>query len=201
MLLTQQSALKALLCFINFKNKWLLNMTNKILLIAGLFIAAFNSVQADDLYAADEDSGFYVGIGLARSDANADEFDEAGNEVGLRAGYMFNDNFGVDLTSATLGSTTDNGYDLDIGVVSLGAIGSVPMGERFDVYGKVGAARIVVDVTKDGESDIESSSTELYWGVGSEVDFGRTNLFLEYNRFDAEEANVNTLMTGVKYEF
>ncbi len=176
-------------------------MITRIFLLILLSSVALSPVLADDLYDADNDSGFYAGIGLARSDVDANDFDESGNEVGLRLGYMFTDNIGVDLTSASLGTTSAEGFDIDVGVVAIGVIGSIPVGEAADIYGKMGAARIVLEASKDGVSEIDSSDTELFWGVGGEIDLGVTNIFLEYNRFDAEQADVNTLMTGVKFEF
>ncbi|MFT6156639.1 MAG: hypothetical protein ACI9I4_001546, partial [Neolewinella sp.] len=162
---------------------------------------AFNPAQADHSNHADDDAGLYIGAGLARSDINTNQFDEAENELGLRAGYMLNDTFGVDITTASLGSTTVDGFDIDVGAIALSAIGSIPVGEAIDVYGKLGAARIVVEVSKGSQSAIDTSDTELFWGVGGEVDLGVTNVFVEYNRFDAEQADVNTLVAGLKFEF
>lgn len=150
---------------------------------------------------ADDDTGFYIGAGYAATDFNDDNFEESVDQIGLRGGYMFNDNFGIDLTGTLMGESSSDNIDAEVGVFAISGIASVPLGEYFDFYGKLGAAQVMTS-TSIGDAELsDESSTELYWGVGGEIDFGLVNLFLEYNRFDTDAVNINTAMAGVKFEF
>jgi len=151
-------------------------------------------VQADD-------AGFYVGAGYAVTSFNDDNFDDSIDQLGLRTGWMFTDNIGIDLTATTLGDSSNDLFDSEVGMFALSGIASVPLGEYFDLYGKLGAARISAS-TEIGDTTLtDDSSTELYWGLGGEIDFGVVNLFLEYDRFDTENVDLNTVMAGIKLEF
>ena len=150
---------------------------------------------------ADDDTGFYIGAGYAATDYNDDNFDDSVDQLGLRTGYMFTDNFGIDLTGTLMGDASSNNVDAEVGVFAISAIASVPLGEYFDLYGKLGGAQVRTS-TSIGDTELsDESSTELYWGIGGEIDFGVINLFLEYNRFDTDAVNINTAMAGIKLEF
>ncbi len=150
---------------------------------------------------ADDDTGFYIGAGYAATDYNDDNFDDSVDQLGLRTGYMFTDNFGIDLTGTLMGDASSNNVDAEIGVFAISAIASVPLGEYFDLYGKLGGAQVRTS-TSIGDTELsDESSTELYWGIGGEIDFGVINLFLEYNRFDTDAVDINTAMAGIKFEF
>lgn len=150
---------------------------------------------------ADDDTGFYIGAGYAATDFNDDNFDDSVDQLGLRAGYMFTDNFGIDLTGTLMGDASSNNVDAEVGVFAISGIASIPLGEYFDLYGKLGGAQVRTN-TSIGDTELsDESSTELYWGIGGEIDFGVVNLFLEYNRFDTDAVNINTAMAGIKFEF
>lgn len=165
----------------------------KLLPLAALLFAITVPAQADQ--------GLYLGAGYANTDFNDSSFDDSIDQFGLRGGYMFTENFGIDLTSAMTSSATNGPVEAEVGVFSVNGIASIPLGDYFDLYGKLGGARVKTKTTF-GNSDItEDSSTELFWGVGGKVDFGVVNLFLEYNRFDTDQVDINTAMAGVLFEF
>jgi opacity protein-like surface antigen len=149
---------------------------------------------------ADDDTGFYLGAGWARTDVNDDNFDESIDQLGLRAGYMFTDNFGIDLTSVLKGDTVTDNISGEVSILGLSGIAKLPLGDYFDLYGKLGAGQVKAKVFTDNDVFTDDSSTELYWGVGGKVDFGVTNIFLEYNRIDTDLVNVNTVMLGLLFE-
>lgn len=150
---------------------------------------------------ADDDTGFYLGVGWALTDVDDNNFDESMDHLGFRAGYMFTDNFGIDLTSIIEGDEKTDDVTAEVSAIGLSAIASAPLGEYFDVYGKLGIGEVEARVFTDDEVFTEDSSTEFFWGIGGEVDFGVTNIFLEYNRFDSENVNLNATMLGLKFEF
>jgi len=150
---------------------------------------------------AQADQGFYIGAGYANTDFNDSSFDDSIDQFGLRGGYMFTENIGIDFTSAMTSSATNGLAEVEVGVFAISGIASVPLGDYFDLYGKLGGARVKTKSTFGNSTISEDSSTELFWGVGGKVDFGVVNLFLEYNRFDTELVDINTAMVGVLFEF
>lgn len=172
-----------------------MNFYKSTLSVAAVLCAFVLPVQADD------DTGFYIGAGYAATDYNDDNFDDSVGQLGLRGGYMFTDNIGIDLTSALTADDSSGNVDAEVGVFAVSGIGSVPLGEYFDLYGKLGAARVKTSTTIGDTVFSDESSTEFFWAVGGEVDFGVVNLFLEYNRFDTDAVNINTAMAGIKLEF
>lgn len=165
------------------------------LLAAAVLFALVLPAQADD------DQGLYLGLGYAATDIDEDNFDESIGQLGLRGGYMFTNNLGIDLTGYMTSDSDDGNLNAEVGIWSISGIGAVPLGEYFDLYGKLGAARVVTKTTFGDSVVYDDSSTEFFWAVGGEVDFGMVNLFLEYNRFDTDAVNINTAMAGIKLEF
>lgn len=159
---------------------------------------------ATTLAYADDDTGFYLGAGYANTSIEFEGFediDESIPQLGLRGGYMFTDNFGIDITGALAGDTSSNGLSAEVGMLGISGIASLPLGDYFDLYGKLGGARVNASASYQGFTVSDETSTELFWGIGGEVDFGMVNLFLEYNRFDTDAVNINTPMAGIKLEF
>ena len=121
-------------------------------------------------------------------------------------GYFFNDNFGIDFTWTNLDSSSSDDVDIDLSYYAVSGVGKISIHANFDVYGKIGIgqlARTVVTDDDDGDDDFDfdTSETELYLGVGGKYDFGRWNIFLEVAQIDGDEAEINTVLGGVKYEF
>ena len=114
---------------------------------------------------ADDDTGFYLGAGWALTDVNDDNFDESMDHLGLRAGYMFTDNFGIDFTSILEGDQKTDNVTGEVSAIALSGIASFPLGEYFDLYGKLGIGKVEARVFTDEEVYTEDSSSELFWQV------------------------------------
>jgi len=167
----------------------------KVLSVASILCAMVPIAHADN------DTGFYLGAGWALTDVNDDNFDESTDHLGLRAGYMFTDNSGIDFASIVEGDKKTDNITGEVSILGLSGIASIPLGEYFDLYGKLGVGQVEARVFTDDEVYSEDSSTEFYWGIGGEVDFGVTNIFLEYNRFDTDNIDINSVILGLKFEF
>ncbi len=157
---------------------------------------------------ADGENGFYLGGGVARSDAeirgsgSGNDFDESDNNPAVRLGYMFTHGLGVDLTIVGLDTDDDSGLRVDAGIFAASLIGNLALTDLIDLYGKAGAAQIRTELElPNGDELRDESDTEFFWGAGAELDLGHHNFFLEYNRFDADDLNLNSAILGYKYEF
>jgi OmpA-OmpF porin, OOP family len=92
------------------------------------------------------------------------------------------------------------------------AVGSLPVAERFSLFGKLGLYRADTDVsiafTGAGTATDNDSNTDLTFGVGARYDFTRNlGLRAERQRYsdvkagDFGDSNVDVLSLGIIYRF
>ena len=177
--------------------KFLTKKTAASIAAASMLFTLNASVSAQE-----DGTGFYAGIGISRSDADAVQFSESSNDGGIRVGYMFTENFGVDLSATSLGADSGDEFEVDVAIIGLSALGYYPITEQVGVYGKLGGARIAYDLEEKRITQLHTSSdTHLFGGIGGEYRFTNIDLFLELNRYNTDELDVNTLFAGIKYRF
>ncbi len=185
-----------------FKSKKIVVSATALLLASGAF-----AVQADD------DTGWYLGAGVTRLDANFKDiddldFDDSDNAFFIKGGYMFNDIIGLEGGWLDLGDYEGgSGIKVDADAFWLAGVANWSVAEQFDLYAKLGA--FFVNATSDqfipgiGQISDDDDKTELGGGIGAEWDLGNWNIFLEYNRIDTSvtDLRVDAIGLGVKYEF
>lgn len=117
-----------------------------------------------------EDSGYYGGFGLGRSDSNlggsTDSTDSAWKAFG---GYQFNRYFAVEGGYVDLGSTALPGVTFDSKAWQASGVGSVPLTEQFSLTGKLGIAQAETDVSGGGTDH----NTDPTYGLGLRYNFTR----------------------------
>ena len=163
----------------------------------------------------------YIGAGAAivdhefnvqgASNLNHSEYKSSGKLFG---GYDFNQNWGVEAgytdyrtsnASYTVGGVPGSA-EADGHSVYLAGKATLPVNERFSVYGKLGAAYNKVDLssTTPGLSRDESD-TELYGGVGVQYNLNQNvSLIAEYERYGSSRdfgAKPDVWTVGAKYSF
>ena len=183
----------------------------KQLSIAGLLSCA--TVVTTSMAHADS-TGLFIagGVNYAQLDTSIDDdidfdddieaiFDDKSVGYNLGAGYRFTKWLAVDAAygdlgefkSDELGSGEKLGFDTSIWTV--GGIVSAPLW-ILDIYGRAGAAMWDVD-----SRFIDEDGTDLYYGAGIALNVFRSiDLYLEYVRFDADEA-IDTAGMGVRWTF
>jgi OmpA-OmpF porin, OOP family len=136
--------------------------------------------------AAAADSGFYVGAGLGGTQFKVDDADFKEDYLGgkLFAGFAFNRYFAAELSyfdgegveQRVVDPFEDSTLEIDTRGVALSAVGSVPLGERVALFGKVGYAfyHTSIDLRgTDGGDDIGFSDSDddsdLTFGAGVKV--------------------------------
>ncbi len=183
--------------------------TKKIIVGATALVLAFGAVALH----ADDDTGWYLGIGASRLDANYQDvsdlsFDDSDTALQLKGGYMFNDIFGLEIGWVDLGTYEgDGGITVDGDTFWLVGVANWSVAEQVDLYAKLGAFK--VGATSDqfipgiGPVRDDQDNTEFGGAIGIEWDFGKPNLFLEYGRVDTDVADlrVDIITLGFKYEF
>lgn len=142
------------------------------------------------------DSHWYVGGHVGRADW--DRANDEDTSIRILGGYQFNKSiaaeFGyIDFGSVAGGSAKGKAFDL-VGV------GTIPVGNRFGVYGKLGFAWSEVKGFGQNESGLE-----LTYGVGASYDFSPTVAFRgEWQKYpDAGNGatDIDVLSIGVIFRF
>ncbi len=172
---------------------------------------------------AAEDAGFYVGAGFGEAGLELEhsdliDFDGSDTAFKLLGGYQFMKYLGVELEYIDAGDADDTwrgefeGYDTEVrNVIGLSgfnasAVGILPLGDRFNVFGKLGfifwdadlKETISVDALKYSESFKESDSgTDFSWGIGAGFNFTENlGVRVEYQAFEIEDVDTADLISG-----
>lgn len=131
------------------------------------------------------DPGFYVNGGVSVYDGDGATLE------GLtgRAGYDFNDYFGVEGEfSIGLGEENVDGIDLEINnQYAAYAVGKLPISERFDIFGRIGYGTIEFEGSAGGIS--ETVDVDGFgFGAGGQFFFSENvGVRGEYTRFEADD--------------
>src|SRR5690606_11097829 len=117
----------------------------------GGMAALIGSLALVSMPASAQEANFYVSGSLGQMEAreacddviiSCDDKDTAWRHF---AGYQFHPNFAVELGYADLGEVSASAPGLNASVeataLDLVAVGSIPLGDRFSLFGKVGAYR------------------------------------------------------------
>lgn len=158
--------------------------------------------------------GFYVGGNLGFFRGSGGEFDDNDNFIELLGGYKFNPYFSLEGSYVNFGRFGGDVASASIDGWTLAAVGSYPVTDFVNVYGKVGMLFSNVDIRMT-EFDASYSDDQLFVGLGVNLTImDPLTLSLEYNRHrfnidggdwpqdvGASDADLDTVKLGVKYHF
>jgi OOP family OmpA-OmpF porin len=162
-----------------------------------------------------QDTGFYIGgaVGQANMDGaceglpagvSCDDKDTAWRVFG---GYQFNRNFAAELGYANLGEATASGLGVSAAVEvtawDLVAVGLLPLGSNFSVYGKLGMYSGEAELTSNVGISEEDSGSDITFGVGVRYDFTRNlGVRAEWQRYnDVNDEALDVMSIGVLWRF
>jgi OOP family OmpA-OmpF porin len=152
--------------------------------------AGVSQAEMDDNFIAVVES-----VGLEVLDLSS-TIDDADTGFGLAGGYQVNDHFALEFSYVDLGSvdyrataTLSDGVEQEDAIVGLdssasgpvlSALGILPIGERFSLFGRVGfsllnadgTARITIEGTSDRATQSSQKSDPMY-GVGAEFSLSK----------------------------
>ncbi len=164
---------------------------------------------------AQESGRPYIGAGLGQFMYEEDvppfgSFDESDTAWKIFGGYRFNDYFAVEGGYADLGEPEDTlsgiNVELDIDAFVVEAVGFVPLGQQFELFGKLGVASWDAKATASAggvSASADDDGTDLAWGVGGK--FGVAPNFdirAEWEAVDIDGADqADFLSVGVQYNF
>jgi OOP family OmpA-OmpF porin len=150
-------------------------------------------------FAAD-DSGFYVGAGVGDFGVEIGAFDDSDIGFKVFGGYQFMKYLGAELEYIDGGTAEDFGLKVDVSGFNLSAMGILPVGEKFNVFAKLGM--IFWDADLSGAARGSDSGEDFSWGVGAGYDF--TDQFgarLEYQGFEIEDADGDMISLSASWKF
>ena len=177
------------------------------------------------------DPGFYVGAGIGQFSTEIDElslvedgesesvplgFDDDDTGFKVFAGYQFLTWLGAEIGYVDGGTASESYSDPDLGslkleadvsALTIAAVGTLPIGDMFELYGKLGMAfwegdlaftatgAICDELQAIGESCSASDSDDgedFYYGIGAGINIGeRFNVRIEYEVFEIDPQDVD----------
>jgi opacity protein-like surface antigen len=174
--------------------------------MVGVLVTGVLAVSAAD---AADDSGFYVGAGVGQASNEVGRFRLEDSVVKAFVGFAFNDYFAAELAYLDP-QEAEEGFDdgrvaIDVQGAIVSAIASLPLHERWSLFGKLGwtyyDARQIVE--NDGERETASESDDDFaWGLGTAVKIGRLwSLRLEYEAVEVSEGAFDTITVSGTVRF
>ncbi len=168
-------------------------------------MAALASVAAAPAAFADNESGFYLGGGVGRFNAQIDDvdaldpaiqgWDEDDTAYKLFGGWRLNKVIAFELDYINLGEPSGDvvpGFNVDSSVDGFApyVVATLPLG-IFEVYGRLGYffydATYGIETAAGGRVEFDEESEDIVYGAGVGLDLlDHINVRLEYERFDLQ---------------
>jgi OOP family OmpA-OmpF porin len=154
----------------------------------------------------------YAGIGIGQTTADFEDCDFATTcdhkDTGFKVfgGYRFNQNFALEGGYADLGEATFSIPGLASGsaeasTIFLNAVGMIPLNPQFSLFGKAGLH--MWDAKESGQVfgtpfSISDDGVDLTFGLGVQANFGQFALRLEWEHYDMDGFEVQSLgLSGI----
>ena len=160
------------------------------------------------------DGGFYVGGSVGSSSLSNDfdgfEVDADSTAFRLIAGWQFNDFFSLEGGYHNFGeleqSVDNNGELVDISLkadgFTLGGTGSIPLGEKFALFGRAGAFFWDGDAKINDITQARPEDTNLYYGGGAKFAITeRLSLLGDWTRYELEDTESDVISLGFTFSF
>jgi OmpA-OmpF porin, OOP family len=130
--------------------------------------------------------GIYIGAAYGMASVDGEEFDDDTQVLKAFVGGKFNDYIGVELAANDYGEAEGRGYKTELTGYTAALVGYLPMGDRFDLFAKIGNLWWKNDFTVLGYSD-DITGDELFFGLGGQFNFSENfALRLEWERYEVD---------------
>jgi OOP family OmpA-OmpF porin len=175
----------------------------------------FSALSLGSAPASSQDAGLYAGFNFGQSKVrnlcegltNCDDKDTA---LSIFAGYQVNRNFGVEFGYADLGKFSGSVPGISVtGEVTgfeLSAVGTLPIDQKFALYGKLGFFMWDVDVRGSAGGFGFSGSddgTDPTLAIGARYSFTRNvAMQVQWQRyFDVGDSDIDVIGVGLLFRF
>jgi len=173
----------------------------RLLAVAGIACLSFTGAFASAFVGAaagQSSTEFDPGVG--------ESFSGSDTSFKVLGGYRVMKFFAVEADYRNLGSQTDTVFGEEIAIdtksLDLFAVGVIPIGSSFEVFGKAGYSMWDAEMSlTTGESGSDDGN-DLAYGLGAAYTFGKFAVRLEYEQFDiADVDNVSMASLGFDFRF
>lgn len=174
----------------------------KLAILLFVLTMSFGATLAGSFYA-----GASVGDTSIKVDDSAGNFDASATSFKAFAGFDFKRFLGVEGGYVDFGSPDDSvgGTDVSISATAWDAfiVGKLPIGDHFDIFGKLGLVFWDSDVKIQGSGSDSDSGNDTVWGFGLDFIFGKHfGVRGEYEVFNIEDTDdVAMLSVGAFWRF
>jgi len=167
-----------------------------------------------------DDSGFLIGLDAGQAEAHkychdVSNCDSSDTSVRGDIGYQFNKNWSAEfgyVSFGTLFHSNDNNFNASqkANGWTLSGIGTLPLGNRFGIFGRVGAVRFETDNsgTVQGVPVKDENKIKPYFGAGARFDVTQNfsvraeyQLYTDISRVDGAKDDVQGLYAGATLRF
>lgn len=160
------------------------------------------------------DSGFFLGGAVGSASLNEDfdglTVDSSTTSIRLVAGWRFNDYFAFEGGYHSFGDFEDTvdigGTPTDVSVKAdgwtLGGVASIPIGDQFSLFGRVGAFFWDGDAEVNNITVATPEDSNLFLGAGADYAFTeKFSLTGDWTRYELEDAASSVFSIGFQYRF
>src|SRR5437764_7575661 len=164
-------------------------------MIKKIIAAAALSALASSAFAATP-TAFYGGLDVGST--KVDNLDSNKTSVGGFLGYGFNQSFAVELGYRQLGKWNVYGTDVTAKQTHLSVVGSYPLNQQFDIYGRLGYNNISGQASYQGYT-VSADDNGVLYGVGLNYSFTP----VVSARFEVQKpaSDTTNYSVGVVYKF
>ena len=173
-----------------------------------------------------QDGAFYVGASIGKAEAkdvctgvnsiSGATCDDKDTTWKIFGGYQFNRNFALEIGYSDGGEVKASAFgvnaSIEASVFELVGVGTLPLGNNFSLYGKIGLYRADTEATATaGALSVreEESNTDLTFGIGAQFDLSkRFAIRAEWQRYqDVDggdtigEGDVDVISIGALFRF
>jgi hypothetical protein len=168
-------------------------------------LAAALALAATTAPAFAVDKGLYLGAALGQTESGLRDsnfnFKDRDQGYKLIAGIRMLGVLAVELNYVDLGVSSVGGARAKTKAADGFALVFLPI-PLVDVYGKVGLVSWKTDASAPTPASFRRSGSDVAYGAGVQLHFGKVSARLEYDAFDAREAaRPNMLSLGATYTF
>jgi len=119
----------------------------------------------------------------------------------IGGGYHFDQNLGVEGGIVAVGdSTINSGFvseTLKTSSFYVAGVGTLPLSEQFDLFGKLGFASTKIDYTSNFFIPASASKTNLMYGIGGQFNINRNvGIRLQYENFGKVDFAPGAILLG-----
>lgn len=164
-------------------------MIKKIAAMTALLVASSAAFAA-------QPNTFYAGVDAGKTHVSNDDFKET--SYGVFAGYHVTTGFAVEAGYRRMGEDERSGYKASADAYSLSGVGTLPVGESFNVFGRVGLTQLDTRARVGNIKDFNGTVRGLI-GVG--VGYAFTPKVSGRVEFQKTGSDIRNLSAGVAYQF